>query len=346
MIARRGGAPLPWLDAALRAARQTAQGHAVLLHGPRGVGQFDLALALAASWLCEADRSPRPCGDCAACRLLAARSHPDLLVLLPDAVREALGWSTAEEDAERAGKAKPSKEIRVEAVRTLVAFAQTTTARGRGKVAIVHPAERMNAIAANTLLKTLEEPPGEMRFVLATAAPDALLPTVRSRCQAIAVDLPEPRVAVAWLAEQGVQRPEVALAAAGGAPVDALDAVGDGLDAALWLRIPELVQRGDAAPLTGLPLPRLVDALQKLCHDLLCGEAGAQPRYYPADVLPGGGARDPLLAWSRTLRASARHADHPWHAGLAAESLILQGRRVFVAAAQRRRAVDSLHSAG
>jgi DNA polymerase-3 subunit delta' len=322
--------PLPWLAPALQALRG-AQGHAILVHGPRGVGQFELGLDLARAWLCESEPALRPCGQCTSCRLIVARSHPDLLVLMPQALREALGWSAADdEEGEKSAKAKPSKEIRVDAVRALVAFAQTTSARGRGKVAVIHPAERMNAIAANTLLKTLEEPPGDARFVLCTAAPDALLPTVRSRCHAFALRLPESTVAAAWLAGQGVSQPEVLLGAVGGQPVDAVDAAAEGLDAALWLRLPELVRRGDAGPLTALPLPRLIDVLQKLCHDLLRQAVGAGPRYFSAALLPERPDAGPLLDWAQALAAAARHAEHPWHAALAAEALIFQGTRAIV----------------
>ena len=97
----------------------------------------------------------------------------------------------------RGGKKKPSKEIRVEAIRAAIAFATTTSARGRGKVVVVHPAERMNAVAANAFLKTLEEPAGDARFLLCSAAPDSLLPTIRSRCQAVACRcrrVPKPRL--------------------------------------------------------------------------------------------------------------------------------------------------------
>jgi DNA polymerase III subunit delta' len=321
--------PLPWLAPALRALGAT-QGHAILVHGPRGVGQFELGLELARAWLCEAEPPLRPCGQCASCRLVAARSHPDLLVLLPQALREALGWAALDEDeADKSAKTKPSKEIRVDAVRALVAFAQTTSARGRAKVAVIHPAERMNAVAANTLLKTLEEPPGNARFVLCTAAPDALLPTVRSRCHAFAVGPPETHLAVSWLAAQGVSQPEVALRAAGGQPVDALDAAADGLDAALWLRLPELVRNGEAGKLAGLPLPRLVDALQKLCHDLLRRAVGAEARFFAPAALPAPTDADAMLDWARALGAAARHAEHPWHVALAAEALILQGTRAL-----------------
>ena len=370
MVGQDGLLPLPWLEATLRDTLQTRHAHALLLHGPRGVGQFELALTLAQAWLCEAPpppagqteaaHRPRPCGHCASCRLVQARSHPDLLVLLPDALRELLGWNLGDADDTASGKAsdkasdkasrtKPSKEVKVDAVRAAVAFAQITSARGRCKVVVVYPAERMNDIAANTLLKTLEEPPGVVRFVLACAEPDALLATIRSRCQAVPMRLPPTDLAVRWLAQQGVVEPAVLLAAAGGQPQEALEWVGQGVDAALWLRLPALVQRGEAAPFAAWPLPRVVDALQKLCHDASCVAVGAAPRYFPAATLsslssvsslpsgssglsfqPSAGALA-LAEWSRDLQRAARHADHPWNTGLMVEALIQRGQRALAA---------------
>ena len=347
---------LPWLGAPLGEALETRHAHALLLHGPEGVGQFELALALAQAWLCEAGDATvphsRPCGACASCRLMRSRSHPDLLVLLPEALRESLGWGAAAAAAEegvaseKTGKAKPSKEIKVDAVRLAIAFAQTTSARGRGKVVVVHPAERMNPVAANTLLKTLEEPPGRARFVLSSAAPEALLATVRSRCQALRLALPAADEAVAWLTARGVARPEVMLAACGGQPQKVLEALQQGIDAPLWQRIPALVAHGDAAPLLNWPLPWLLDTLQKLCHDALCAAVGSAPRYFPAASISAGAGIPALTEWAIELRRFARHAEHPWNLGLAVESLVQQGRialRPAIPVGPARRA-GSLHS--
>ena len=369
MVGQDGVLPLPWLAATLHHTLLTRHAHALLLHGPRGVGQFELALTLAQAWLCEAATAsatagassaratmdattdatteattratteasapPRPCGRCAACRLVQARSHPDLLVLLPEALREPLGWNlndAADTASEKASKAKPSKEIKVEAVRSAVAFAQITSARGRCKVVVVYPAERMNEVAANTLLKTLEEPPGVARFLLACAEPEALLATIRSRCQAVPMRLPPTDLAVQWLAQQGVVDPGVLLAAAGGQPQEAREWAGQGIDAALWSRLPALVLRGEATPLAAWPLARVVDALQKLCHDASCRAAGAAPRYFALTAMASlPPAADPiaLADWSRDLLRAARHAEHPWNAGLMVEALVQRGQRAL-----------------
>ena len=138
--------------------------------------------------------------------------------------------------------------------------------------------------------------------------------------------MPPAPEATAWLAARAVARPEVLLAASGGQPLEALAWAGQGVDAALWLKMPAMVAQGDASALAAWPLPQLVDALQKLCHDLLCGSVGAAPRYFPAAALPKGGNIGSLTAWSQALSRSARHAEHPWNAPLMAEALVQQGR--------------------
>jgi len=325
---------MPWLIDPLRSALATQGAHALLIHGPGNVGQFELALALAKGWLCEQADLPlagRPCGRCPSCRLSAVRSHPDLLVLVPDALRESLGWEQGaeSEDGGEGSRKKPSKVIRVEAVRAAIAFATTTSARGRGKFVIVHPAERMNEVAANAFLKTLEEPAGDARFLLCSAAPDHLLPTIRSRCQLIALAIPSQAVAEAWLVQQGVAEPAVLLAAAGGQPQDAAEAAARGLDAAAWLALPRRVAQGDASALQGWPLPLAIEALQKVCHDALCLACGGAPRYFPRDRLVQDASLAALLRWSRELARVAVEAEHPWAVDLAIESLVGQGREAL-----------------
>lgn len=323
----------PWTTPLLREILTTLRGHALLLHGPRGVGQFELGLAVAQGWLCEAsDSLTRPCDACPSCHLVRAHVHPDLMVLLPEVLQERLGWAApdgADSASDRASKAKPSKEIKVQAVRAVVNFAQTTSARGRGKVVVLFPAEQMNGISANTLLKTLEEPPGDARFVLGSAQSDTLLPTIRSRCQAVAMKLPPKAEAIAWLAARQVKEPAVLLAAAGGQPQEALEWSLDGIDADLWNRLPGLVAQGVSAPFAAWPLSRLVDALQKLCHDAACKAEGAAPRYFNAATLGPEPEHAALMGWMHELQRVARHAEHPWNTGLLAESLIQQGQRAL-----------------
>lgn len=327
----------PWLETPLAEALAQARGHALLVHGPAGCGQFELALGLAKAWLCEA---PQPtglaCERCVSCHLVEAHAHPDLKVLLPEALELALGWRAgADDEPEKSGKSrKPSQELKVEAVREAVAFAQHTSSRGRCKVIVIHPAERMNMVAANTLLKTLEEPPGVVRFVLsAQGTVDGLLPTILSRCQLWHLSPPPASAAQAWLASQldglPAQDANVLLAAAGGQPWTALDRARQGLSAAAWRELPSQLQRGDGSGMAGWPVPLVLETLIKLCQDLSAVAAGGTPRYFGAESLPTTPELPLLMNWHKQLMQVARHADHPWHAALRLESLVEQAASVL-----------------
>jgi DNA polymerase III subunit delta' len=342
---------LPWLDPACKGPPDIGTHHALLIHGPAGVGQFELAVALAQGLLCEAAAADRPrgwaCGACAACRLVQAQTHPDLLVLLPEAQREGLRWlaTAAEGEGGEGGsstsKRKPSKELRVDDLREAVAFAQTTSARGRGKVVVLSPAERMNTIAANTLLKTLEEPPPAVRFLIASGAVDRLLPTVRSRCRPWPLATPLLEASVAWLLGQGVKSADVLLQAANGRPLEALALAQDGVDAQSWSRLPEHVWRGEASALQGWPVVRLIDALLCLGSDVQRLALGRPPQRFPAAALqaytpwslaerPDGGATLATLnTWLRELAGWARHAEHPFNAPLLVDALVSQAARAL-----------------
>ena len=326
---------LPWLAAPLRAALASARSHALLVQGPGGVGQFEMAVLLAQTWLCESsDRAVDAwaCGRCASCLLFNARSHPDFKLLVPDALREGLGWASEEgegggrEGETKGGKTKPSREIKVDAVRSALAFSQHTSSRGRAKVVLIYPAEALNVVASNALLKTLEEPGGQLRFVLASAAPDALLPTIRSRCQPVPLPLPREEYCLDWLQANGLEQAEVLLRGAGGRPQEALRWAQEGLQTRAWSLLPERVARGDLSALSDWPVPRAIDAMQRLCHDLLRRQCGAEPSYFPAAAIPRLHQARPLLDWAGALRQAARHAEHPLNANLLLESLLMQGK--------------------
>ena len=323
----------PWTARQLQALL-AQRGHAWLLQGPSGLGQFELALAMVRAWLCDQPTPQGACGHCPSCHGIDVHAHPDLVVLMPETEMLARGWPLPEKAQAEIDdkKRKPSRDIRVDAMREAIEFAQRTSGRGRGKAVLVYPAERMNAVTANALLKTLEEPPGDMRFVLATDAAHQLLPTIRSRCLSHTLVWPEADEVRPWLAAQGVAGEQAAalLHAAGGRPAEAL-ALAEGKDAARrWSQLPQALARGEPGALADLPLPEAVARLQKLCHDLLAVQVGAAPRFFDAADLPRQPL--PLLAltrWWQQLAQSARTAEHPLNAGLATEFLVSSARQVL-----------------
>ena len=328
-----GALALPWLAAGLAAAHQLAGAHALLIHGPAGAGHFEFALLLAQSQLCEAEAQPsrRACGRCASCHLVATRAHPDLRMVLPAALRVQRGWTDEDDYIAPKGEAKPSRELRIDQVRAAIDWTQQTSGRGRGKVLLLHPADALNLSAANALLKTLEEPPGQLRLLLTSADPEHLLPTVRSRCQRLALALPAADQARTWLQAQGLDAPDPFLALAGGSPLEALAWAQDGLTAAALAALPRRVAAGDASVLLGRPVPRVVELLLKLSHDAQVLAAGGVPRFFAQAQLPTGADPAALRAWQQALLRVARHDQHPWSANLLVESLVTQAAAVWAA---------------
>ncbi len=336
----------PWLQTQL-SSLLTQRGHAWLLSGPSGLGQFELAMALARAWLCENPTPAGACGVCGSCHAVDVHTHADLCMLMPETLSLELGWPLDEKTQDDLDnkKRKPSKEIKVDAAREAVSFTQFTRSRGTTKVVLVYPAERMNGITANTLLKTLEEPPGAVKFILATGAAHQLLPTIRSRCLGHTMQWPNFDDALAWLQNESraatgdgsdkkaLKVPttgelKTLLTAAGGRPADALAWVLSGQAsqrAHSWQALPKAIARGDVTALADWPPAQAVDALQKLCHDIWALKTGAHPRFFSLEDLPVDAGSNvglyTLASWSRELATTARTVEHPYNPGLMLESL-------------------------
>ncbi len=356
----RAAALAPWLQTQLENLL-AQRGHAWLLAGPSGLGQFDLAMATARAWLCDNATPHGACGHCASCHGVDVHTHADLCLLLPETLAIDLGWPL-DEGAQReidSKKRKPSKEIKVDAAREMVSFTQFTRSRGTTKVVVVFPAERMNHVTANTLLKTLEEPPGAVKFILATEAAHQLLPTIRSRCIGHTMVWPGFDDALGWLqgevgqgtgeeggaggAKRKTAKPPALedlttlLIAAGGRPADALAwsrgvPVADA--AASWLGLPAAMARGEVAALAGWAPAEAVATLQKLCHDALAIRLGAAPRFFSAKAMAAAGqarSMGALATWSKELAQSARTAEHPYNPGLMTEHLVSRARLALAA---------------
>ena len=319
----------PWLQSQLTSLLQR-RGHAWLLQGPSGLGQYTLGLELARAWLCEAPTPQGACYQCRSCHAVDVRTHADLCTLMPETLALDLNWPLDEKTQKDLDdkKRKPSKEIRVEAARDMVAFTQHTRSGGATKVVFVYPAERMNHVTANTILKTLEEPPGECRFVLASEAAHQLLPTIRSRCQTHTLVWPTEAEALSWLQNQGVPAADAAvlLRAAGGRPEDALNLANAGLKAAIWAGLPKAVLSGNVGAVSDATPSQAIAMLQKLCHDLLAVRIGGEPRFFMAADLPASGTISSLTEWSKDLMAAARTSEHPYNAGLMFEALMARAQ--------------------
>ncbi len=327
-----GQLPLPWLAQPLQAALSQHRGHALLVQGHEGIGALPFVLSLAQAWLCESKSADGrlPCGHCGSCKLIQNHLHPDLQLLMPEVLRRQHDWPLVDDKAEgEDSKRKPSKQIRIDEVRGVIDWVFKTSARGHGKVVVLHPAESLNLQSANALLKTLEEPPPGTRILLCTSDAAWLLPTVRSRCQMLKLPPPGMSQALAWLQAQGVEGADVLLAACSGRPLEAAAWFASGVKADQWQALPGMLSRGLPGALQGWPLPRVLDALHKVCHDAMALASGAAPHYFPQGSVPPGGTLPALSAWSRELDRVARHDDHPFFEGLMLDALVAGASRAL-----------------
>jgi DNA polymerase-3 subunit delta' len=204
---------MAWLEPVREEFRNRLQSdrlaHAFLLSGQPGTGKQGLAMELAAALLCLENSLPA-CGSCRSCQLLLSGAHPDFRFL----------------SFELNDKGKLRTGIVIDQVRVLISFLQLTTTISEKKVALVSPAEAMNKNAANALLKTLEEPPGDAVIILLSHDPSQLAVTIRSRCQKLQLRSPDTDMALAWLLESGAYgeaEARTALKAAAGSPFRARD---------------------------------------------------------------------------------------------------------------------------
>ncbi len=323
-----------WLKP-VSASLSVSQAHAWLIAGSGAQGQLELALAVAKASLCHDDaarQSGQGCGACPSCHQFDLKTHADLKVILPEVLGLETGWpleNAAARDVEKK-KRKPSSEIRIDAVRELLAFCQLTPSGPRDKVVVLHPCERLNTASANALLKTLEEPGERTRFILTTQAESRLLPTVKSRCLIHRLAVPSPDQTLSWLQAQGVEHDAAALLrAAGGQPEAALALHQAGWNAQRWSGLPKAIRAGDVQALSDLPMPEVVGLLQKICHDTLALVHGGEPRFFAPQDLPSKAHAWRLAQWARALNDTARHAQHPYHAPLMLDALVSQAQRAM-----------------
>jgi DNA polymerase-3 subunit delta' len=342
---------LPWHDNAWEALQSLKPRgvHAILLHGARGIGKKSLGFDLAQAALCESPQATgRACGKCTGCKLMEAGSHPDFRFVLPEALKALRpGHESAESEEDDAGNveepeksARASREIRIDQIRALSDFAFVATHRGGGRVVLLAPAESLNAPAANALLKLLEEPPAQTLFVLATDALDELPPTIRSRCVLVRIAMPTKAAALDWLAAQGVENADAALAAAGGAPLAAWEvANGQSLAPDQSALLLDVLERGDSLEPAeiarriprDMPIAPAIAIMQRWCWDLLGYRTAGTVRYHPLqrsgiERLSRKIDPDELWRWAESLARAQASREHPLNSRLVLESSLLRYR--------------------
>jgi DNA polymerase-3 subunit delta' len=311
--------------------------HALLLVGPSGGGKHQFAVTLGQRLLClHAEGNALACGQCQACHWLAAGTHPDWINVFPE--------SEEENDAVAEGS-KRSQQIKIEQIRALQ---QRLSMAGLGadgrRVVLIDPADAMNSATANALLKLLEEPPAGVIFLLVSAAPHRLLPTLLSRCQRWHFPRPALAEGLAWLADQNVSEASALLALCSGMPLAVTALVAHG-GAAAYARFVRDLQRTPSQQLlflaadwegwlkskegmaAGMDMPRLLEWLQRWVADLYAVRLGAPVRFFPEQEawLSATAVRVSRAGAQRCYQALTRFkgmARHPLNSRLLLENVL------------------------
>ncbi|MGB7754664.1 MAG: hypothetical protein WBL23_01210 [Salinisphaera sp.] len=308
---------LPWHEALWRhmsvglAADRVA--HGVLVAGTPGVGKRRFAWRLVAALLCrELSDDGEACGLCPGCRQRAAGTHPDISRLTP----------------EDTGKA-----IKVDQVRRFSHALHLTPQYSTGRVGWIDPADSLSISAANSLLKTLEEPPAGCHIVLISDRVSALLPTIRSRCQIWTVPAAEPTTARSWLAARDFDanrvdddslRAPLALLARRDMDAESLIEHWDKDLARLLARRANPVSVAERAYEAERRL--WVDWLYRRCNDLLLATLGSESSSLDRGLAEGArrlGVRR-IEAWSRRVTEVARTAGTNADWRLVVESVFIE----------------------
>lgn len=307
----------PWFQQAWSELPLDHMPHATLIHGQAGIGKFNFSLHIAKALLCESSLKNKPCCECEACHWFDTGNHPDFVGLVPEdrfhlLPHEVLEGEVGDEkpkktkkkledDSEKVDK-KASSFIKVEQIRDALEGINTAPHRGKRRIVLISPIETLQAISANTLLKTLEEPPESTLFILVSDRLDRILPTIRSRCRLLGLNRPNKEVSIDWLTNQLVNEGikfkhgevEEVLGESGGAVLDArrrLFALDDATDLYHqvtsellnglekggqidWLTISELIHKA--------PMPILLISFERWISDVLSQQQAGVIRYYPA----------------------------------------------------------------
>jgi len=363
----------PWLEPLWQGLDFTRMPNAILLHGQPGIGKFAFSVELAKGLLCENTHTAmRPCNQCEACHWFDTGNHPDFISLVPETHRKLLphadyeteeapkkGSPSREDDGE-ASERKEKKNISIEETRNAIENLTVGSHRGGNRVILIYPLEMLRPDSANTLLKSLEEPPANTIFILLADRVDRVLPTIRSRCRLLTAPRPDRTMGLSWLKHQlssvsdlkmNQTDIETIFDEEGGAPYsvfnvimarhqkDDKDELAMSIQASRyllqsmshggsinWLEAAEKTHKAQYA--------FLLASMQRWVSDLQSVSYGGNPRYYPKHMATLQGlakaANAPkLLLFWKSLTQARRHENHPLANRIQLEALLSQYQQIF-----------------
>ena len=363
----------PWLHPLWESLDFAKFPNAILLHGQSGIGKFAFSVELAKALLCEGSESAaKPCNQCEACHWFDTGNHPDFISLVPETHRKLLPHADYEsDDSPKRGKAardddgessekKEKKIISIEETRQAIENLSIGSHRDGNRVILIYPLEMLRSDAANTLLKSLEEPPANTIFILLADRVDRVLPTIRSRCRLLTAPRPDRVQGLAWLKGRisnisGLKMSDADVETVydeqGGAPFSVLDSLiarhnkddkdelTISIQASRYL-LQSMAQGGrinwlDTAEKTHkAQYAFLLASMQRWISDLQSVVQGGEPRYYPKHVTTLQGLSrmanvQKLLQFWKSLVQARRHENHPLANRIQLEALLSQYQQIF-----------------
>jgi len=363
----------PWLQPLWESLDFNQFPNAILLHGQSGIGKFAFSIELAKALLCENnDQSIKPCNHCEACHWFDTGNHPDFISLVPETHRKLLPHADYEgDDTPKRGKAarddenessekKEKKNISIEETRHAIENLSIGSHRGGNRVILIYPLEMLRSDSANTLLKSLEEPPKNTIFILLADRVDRVLPTIRSRCRLLTAPRPNREQGISWLKTQlneiaGLKAADADVETIydeqGGAPYSVLSSLiarhnkddKDELTISIQASRYLLQSMAQGARLNWLDTAEkthkaqygfLLASMQRWVSDLQSVAQGGEPRYYPKHlaVLQGlaklANVQRSHNFWKSLVQAR-RHENHPLANKIQLESLLSQYQQIF-----------------
>ena len=362
----------PWLEPLWNSVDLQNFPHAVLVHGQPGIGKFEFAIELAKALLCESSTASKPCHACEACHWFDAGNHPDFIALVPETHQKRLPKSdldsdvespkkkTAGADDEESSEKKEKKNIAIEDARKAIEGLSIGTHRGGNRVILIYPLESLRPDSANTLLKSLEEPPAQTIFLLLADRLERVLPTIRSRCRLMAAPRPDREMGLSWLRDRvpkatGGQLNEDELQTIydeqGGAPFSVFNSLlarhqqDDKDELSIAIQASRILLQGlsQGARINSLELAEkihkaqmspLLTSAQRWVADLISVSEGGNARYFPKHqagllVLSKQARLAKLLRFWKLLTTTRRHENHPLANRIQLEALLSQYQQIF-----------------
>lgn len=311
--------------------------HALILKGKKGIGKYTFARCLAQSLLCRSPNANQiACGYCTSCGWFEQSGHPNFCSVMPEILSDKTNTTSKESNAATSKTKKAlSQQITVDQIRRLNDFVYQTGHQDGYKVILIYPAETMTHAAANALLKKLEEPPVDVLFILITHQVQFLLPTIRSRCQQIAMPVPSAEASMTWLKQHGVENPHFILPLNDFSPLSAWSFVQEQLTIPHQHFIEQITNEQKFDPLTlaqllhPISLSIVTNWLQKWCYDLVSHRTTGRVRYYLQfqSIIQVLGQQIDLIAcitFARELNNQQKLSVHPLNARLFLEEMFIR----------------------